>query len=810
MDTILQDLRYGIRMLVKSPGFAAVAILTLALGIGANTAIFSVINEVLLRPLPFPRANDIVIMGPEWHGNFSSLAPADFLDVRSQNHVFDSMAGARSDNMNLAAIDRPERVAGTVVTPDFFKVFGVQPRLGRGFLPSDGGQKESRALIIGDALWRRQFSANAAELGSTVRLNGESFILVGVMPPGFNFPDSTELWIPPRFAVPEHPLQPQEDPSSSRGTHYFDTYARLRSGVSLAQAQAEVTTLLQQIANAHPGADAAAGARVERLRETIVGKTRPALLVILGAVGMVLLIACANVASLMLARGASRLRELTIRRALGATRARVIRQLLIESVCLSLLGGAVGVLLAYWCFGPLTALVPEDARDLVQLKLDFPLLAFTFSLSIFVGVLFGLAPAWQSSPGNLNDALKTRGSSAGIAPTRTRAQNLLVLFETAVALVLLAGAGLLVKSFVRLHSVSAGFDPRNVMTLRVSLNQAGYETPAKRAQFARQALEEISGLPGVRAAAIATRIPLASGGSSRSFVVVGRTYPPDSQGEPIVPDYSSVSPGFFQTLGIPFLAGRDFTARDDSNAPGAVIINYALAHEIWPNENPIGKQIQFGTDDKPREIVGVVADVHQHSLSKPAFPGTYVPYAQDPWTFFSVAVRGSIDATGLAAPMEEAVHHMDANLPVYDVRKLELIASNSISARRLQMMLLGIFAVLAVFLAVVGIYGVMSFTVGQRTNEIGIRMALGAQPRDVLKQVLWQGARLAGAGAAIGLAAAFVVTRLMSSLLFEVNAIDPAIYAGVTTLLVAVALAACYVPARRAMRVDPIIALRYE
>lgn len=810
MGTLLQDLRYGIRMLARSPGFTAVAILTLALGIGANTAIFSVINEVLLRPLPFPRANDIVIIGPEWHGSLSSLTPGDFLDVRSQNHVFENMAGARADNMNLAGIDRPERVLGAVVTPEFFKVFGVQPRAGRGFLPGDSGPKESRAVIISDALWRRQFSANPAALGSTLTLNGDSFILVGVMPPGFNFPDSAEVWVPPRFAVPEHPLRPHEDPSSWRGTHYFESYARLRPGVSLVQAQAEVTTLLEQIAKANPGADAAAGAQVKRLQETIVGNTRPALLVLLGAVGMVLLIACANVASLMLARGAARLRELTIRRALGATRARVIRQLLTESVCLSLAGGVAGVVLASWCFGPLAALVPGDARDLVHLKLNLPLLAFAFSLSIFAGVLFGLAPAWQSSRENLNDSLKTRGSSTASASARTRAQNLLVLSEIAVALILLTGAGLLVKSFARLQSVAAGFNPLNVMTLRVSLNQAGYELPAKRAQFARQILEEISGLPGVRDAAIATRIPLNPGGSSRSFMVVGRSYPPDSQAEKVVPDYTSISPGFFQTLGIPFLAGRDFTARDDSSAPGAVIINYALARELWSNENPVGKLIQIGTDDKPREIVGVVADVRQHSLSKPAFPGMYVPYAQDPWTFFSVAVRGSANSSSLAGPMEVAVHHADANLPVYDVRKLEEIASRSVSDRRLQMILLGIFALLAVLLAVIGIYGVMSFTVGQRTNEIGIRMALGAQPRDVLKQVLWDGARLAGIGSAVGLAAAFALTRLMKSLLFEVSAVDPAIYLGVTALLIAVALAACYVPARRAMLVDPMIALRYE
>ena len=810
MESLLQDLRFGVRTLLKNPGFTIIAILTLALGIGANIAIFSVVHAVLLRPLPFPNPDRLAILGPNEDGDVGSFAPAEFVAIQREQKVFDEVTAIRGGNFNLTVAERPERVYGAEASLNFFRLVGISPMIGRGFAPGDRAGEEHAVVVLGNAVWAAQFGGDREILGRTLLLNGEPRTVIGVMPPEFDFPENAQLWVPPRFAVPAHPTEPNVDPSARFDTHYFDTYGRLKPGVTPAQAEGPISALLRQIAKQNPDADQGATARVQSLQESEVGDVRPALLLLLGAVALVLLIACANIANLLLARGSARHRELAIRRAMGASATRVARQLLTESILLSVTGGLAGVVVASWCFRPLVALVPAELRSMVHLHLNAPLLMFAIVLSIFAGVFFGLVPALQSGQGDLNETLKAASARGTMSAGRQRVQKALVLTEIAMALILLCGAGLLMRSFVRLNNVPTGFNPSGVMAMQLSLIQTGYEQPAKRTQFVDQILQNIQAVPGVQSAAIVTRLPLNPGSSSRSVTVEGHTYPPDSPAQQESPDYSVVTPGYFHTLNIPFLEGRDFHQTDSADMPGVAIINRAMARVYWPGEDPIGKRFQIDGTNQWLQIVGIVGDIHQHKLGQPPKPMFYAPYAQDPWTFFTIAVRTPANPAQLAPALVNAVQSVDHNLPVFDLRRFDEILAASVSQPRFQMILLALFGGLALTLAVIGIYGVMSYTVAQRTNEIGIRMALGAQPRHVLAQILWQGVRLAGYGALVGLVASYFVTRFMKSMLFAVSPLDLGTYAAVTALLMAVTLLACYVPARRAMRVDPMVALRYE
>jgi putative ABC transport system permease protein len=809
MNTLLQDVKYSIRMLAKNPGFTVVAVLTLALGIGANTAIFSVVNTVLLRPLPFQDPERIVVVGQEWMGGLGDFSPADFLDVQAQNHSFDQMAAYRTWNFNLTAGDRPERTIGEVVTTNFFSLLGVKPILGRALMPEDGGRGGHRTVVLSYGLWQRYFGANNSVLGQNVTLSGEPYAVVGVMPRGFAFPEAAELWVAPRFAVPEHPLRVGEDPATMRGSHYFEAFARLRPSLTLEQARADLAVVFQNVIHAHPDSDLRdARPWVVTLHENEVGNVRPALLVLLGAVGLVLLIACANVASLILARGVKRRKELAVREALGASRARVIRQLLTESVVLAMLGGALGILAAFWGFAPLARMVPDDLRGLVQPALDWRVFGFAAILSLVAGIAFGLAPALTRSGAGLSDTLKESGRT--VAFGRHRGQETLVVAETALALVLLVGAGLLLRSFARLLAVNEGFDPSHVLTVQLFLPQTKYGKPAERSAFVNQTLGHIAALPGVEAATVATRLPLNPGGSTRGIMIEGKVYPPDRQGETINPNYSVISPEYFKVLRIPLLSGREFSAGDDAQAPVVYIINRTMAQTFWPNENPVGKRIRMDPVEKWKEIVGVVGDVRQRDLGEPPKPMMYAPYAQDPWPFMDIAVRTSQEPQSVTSDVQRAVQATDKDEPVYNIRTMEEIVSRSVASRRFTLVLLGLFATLALFLTAVGIYGVISFAVSQRTHEIGVRMALGARRDDVLKLVVGRGMILALIGVAAGLAGALGLTRFLSSLLYEVKPTDALTFGGVALILAAVAFAACYIPARRATKVDPMVALRYE
>ena len=813
MSTLLQDLRYGLRMLARSPGFTAVAVITLALAIGANTAIFSVVNATLLRNLPFTDSQRIVVVGQEWMGGYGDFSPADFLDLQAQNHIFDRMAVYRSASSNLSAVDKPEHVTSVAVTTDFFALLGAEPVLGRAFLPEDAGHGGNRGVILSYGLWQRHFGNSPTVLGKKVVLDGKLFTVVGVMPRSFGFPDRADLWVAPRYALPEHPLRPNVDPGTLRGSHYFDRIiAHLRPGVTKEQARANLAVVFQDVVRSHPDSDLRdAKPWLETLQEDEVGDVRPALLVLLGAAALVLMIACANVAILTLARGVVRRKEIAVREALGAGRAKLVRQLLTESVLLALIGGGLGVLVALWGFAPLAALVLSESQGFARPSLDLSALGFTLLVSVVGGVAFGLAPALAGRRAELTEALKEgrRTSSSGVSG-RHRGQEVLVITETALALTLLVGAGLLLRSFIRLLNVDEGFDARHVLAMQVFLPQARYPQAAQRNAFVKQVLDNVKNLPGVPFACVVHRLPLIPGDSTRSIQVEGHSYSPAAPSESVAPNYSVITPDFLSVLRIPLLEGRNVSEADNAGSPAVFMINHAMARTFWPGQDAVGKRLRFGPDQKWGEVVGVVGDVRQHQLGEPPAPMMYAPYAQDPFPFMDIAVRSASEPASLASSVARAVQSVDKDEAVYNVRTLEEVVSRSVSSRRFNTLLLGLFASLALVLTAIGIFGVISFAVTQRTHEIGVRMALGAERHDVLGLVVRQGLLLALAGVAIGLVAAWGLTRLMVRLLYGVRPTDPATFVLVSLLLTGVALLASYLPARRATRVDPMVALRYE
>ena len=808
MGTILQDLRFGVRMLAKSPGFTLVAVLALALGIGANTAIFSVVNTVLLRPLPFTQPERLVTVIPrnERDGSLGDThSYPNFADLRAQRQIFEAAAAYSAASGFLLGGDEPELLRGLVTSADLFPMLGARPALGRTFTAEEDKPGAQRVIVLSDGLWRRRFNADPRIVGQSITLTTGPTTVVGVMPPDFKYPvgmAKVDYWMP---LVPN--IRP--DNLTARDSVFLTVVARVRAGATLQQAQAELNRTSQQLAAAYPDSNTALGFMLRPLHEELVGDVRPALYVLLAAVGFVLLIACANVANLLLARAAARQREIAIRVALGASRWRIVRQLLTESLLLALAGGGLGLLLALWGLDLLVAAAPQNIPRLHEAALDPVVLAFTIGVSLLTGVVFGLAPALQATKTDFNEALKEGGRGGGEGLRQNRLRAVLVIAEVALSLILLVGAGLLIQSFGHLLKVDPGFRPEHVLAADVVARSSSYPKPEQRAAFFQQVLQHIAQLPGVEAAGAVSPLPLGGNFEAFSFAIEGR--PPAPRGEEPAADFRITSADYFRAMSIPVRRGRVFTDRDSANAPPVVIVNESFARRFFAGEDPLGRRMVVGADDRPREIVGIVGDVRHAGLDAETTPELYVSYLQEPASRLTIVTRARAgDAAAIAASVRQSIREVDKEQPVYNVRPLMQLLADSVARRRFNMLLLGIFAAVALLLAALGLYGVMAYSVTRRTHEIGIRIALRAQTRDVLRLIVRQGMALVAVGLVIGVCAALAVTRLIRTLLFGVSTLDPLTYAGVALLLLFVTLIACLVPARRATKVDPLVALRYE
>ncbi|MEP7343281.1 MAG: ABC transporter permease [Acidobacteriota bacterium] len=806
METLWQDLRFGLRMLLSKPGFTLIAVLSLALGIGANTAIFSLVDAVLLRPLPFHEPERLVIV---WEDAAkigfprNTPAPANYADWKAQNQVFEDMAALNWRSLALTDEGEPEKVETQGVTANFFPLLGVKPMLGRSFTQEEDKEGADRVAVVSYGLWQRRFGGDPALVGKEILLDGQKRTVLGVMPAGFQFMSKdTGLWVPMAFN--------QED-LANRGGHYLTVVARMKPGVTLAQASADIAGITKRINQDHPMHGFELGSVVISLREQLAGDVRTSLIVLLVAVGCVLLIACANIANLLLSRGAARYREIAVRTALGAGRGRVVRQLLTESVLLAVAGGLTGLLFAWLSFSFLKQIIPASMALNAGVKIDVRIFGFTLLLSLLTGIVFGLAPALQAAKVDLNEALKS-GGRTGAGAGHRRLRGALVVTEIALALVLLVGAGLLIQTFLKLRALDIGVNPENVLTLRTQLPRSKYGELPKRAAFYQQVLERVRALPGVTAAGYGTAVPLTWKGGTSGFTVEGKEQGPGQDA-----NNRQVTAGYLETMGVKLRQGRFFDEHDDAQSQPAAIINETMARQYWPGENAVGKRFKLGGTDSTspwRTVVGVVGDVKEMGLEAPPKAETFYPFQQLPDMLWNMprdlTVRTSGDPMSLVAAVRQAVWSVDPAQPISNVRTMDEIMAEEVAQRRIGMTLLAAFAALALLLASLGIYGVLSYAVTQRTQEIGIRMALGANRLAVLRLVMADGLRLAAAGVAIGLGVSFALTRLMTGLLFGVSASDPRTLAGVTLLLTAVALLACYVPARRATKVDPMIALRYE
>ncbi|MBZ5591580.1 MAG: ABC transporter permease [Acidobacteriia bacterium] len=815
---MLADTRYTLRVLRKSPGFTLIVVLALALGIGANTAIFSVVNAVLLRALPFPDSGRIVMVwspNPIIIAGVDELPPsnADLKDWREQNHVFERLAGVTSRQFNLAGEGEPERAGGAEVTGDFFPALGVQPERGRWFT-ADEDQPGKRVAVISHALWQRRYASDQRIIGRQITIDGQSYSVIGIMPAGFQFPRGSELPNFYAFAAQTDvwtPLGWDARRWSNRGSHILIAIARLRAGVSVQQAQSEMAAIEKRNAEQY-GDSRGWSAKVMPLRDQIVGGTRVALWTLLGAVGFVLLIACANVANIVLARASARQKEMAIRTAVGASRMRVVRQLLTESMLLGVAGGALGLVLASVGIDVLLSITPADIPRMEGLGIDGRVLAFTALISVVTGLLFGVAPALQMSGSRLNETLKEsgRGSSATAASRRFR--GALVVGEVALALVLLAGAGLLMKSFLRLAQVDPGFHAHSALTMDITLPGFKYPSDQKKAAFFQQVLNRVTALPGVEIVGAISRLPLGNSAEEMdAFTIEGKALP--ANGQLPLAEYRVCSADYFRALGVPLIRGRWFANGDAESRPRVAVINEELAHQYFSGDDPMGKRLKMGFPGSTNPwltIVGMVHDVRHNSLAAPVPPQLYVSYLQGPDTQMTLVIRTAGDPLQVVAAARNEIRSVDPDQPVANIRTMEKIIAASMARQRFNMLLVGIFAAVALALAAVGLYGVISYSVGQRAHEIGIRMALGAKRSDVLRMVLRQGLVLVAVGLAVGLAAALMMSRMLATLLFEVRANDPMVLAGVALLLGIVAATACTVPALKATRVDPLTALRYE
>ena len=814
MHNLLQDIRFGLRMLLKSPSISIVATIALALGIGANTAIFSVVNAVLLRPLPFPNPDSLVSLfeTDQTRGYRSgSHSYPNFFDLRAQSTVFERIASYYSSNFVLTGHGEPVRLQGAVVTADLFPMLGIAPLHGRIFVADeDKPAMTGGAAILSQQLFQRRFNSDTSLLNQTITLDGRPFRIVGVMPATFEFPiqkEPVDVWttIAGDAAGPS-PVTAQ------RGAHFLRIIARLKPGVTEEQAQSEVTAIAARLEQQYPDQNTNKSLRLESALAAMVGDVRPALFVLLGAVACVLLIACANVANLLLARATSRHKEMAIRAAMGASRMRVIRQLLTESVLLSLVGGAVGLLLAVWWSDLLVALGKNDIPRAVQVAIDWRVLGFTVAISLLTGLIFGLVPAFHSSKSELVEALKEGGRGTADSARHNPVRSVLVVTEMAIAVVLLVCAGLLIQSLWRLQNVNSGLQPENVLTANVAIPEVKYKE-SKKSQFYTDLRTRLESAPGVQSASTVYPLPLSGDRFGISFQIEGREVP--EQDEPSG-DFFTTGVGYFRTMGIPIVKGRDFDDRDRHGSTPVVIITETLARQHFPNEDPIGKRMRPGIStidgegSAMREIIGVVGDVRNRALNTEPRAAYYVPQTQVPFTQMAAVIKTGGDPHAFVSTMTKEVAAMDPDIPLFGVKTMEEYLSASVSTPRFNTTLLSIFAGVALVLTVVGLYGVMSYSVAQRTNEIGIRLALGAQGRDVLMMIVKQGSKLILVGLAIGLFGAFAVTRLLASLLFGVTAKDPFTFAAVSLLLAIVALLACYLPAWRATKVDPMEALRCE
>jgi putative ABC transport system permease protein len=803
IEQLVQDVRYALRTLCRAPGFAALAVLTVAVGVGANAAIFSVVDAVLLRPLPYPRADDLVLasrQNRQTKQSFGDATPADFLDWRARTHSFAGLAAFHQERLIITGGSEPDRIDGAMVNANFFDVLGAKPILGRTFRADDEGHGAARVAIIGEPLWRERFGGRADVLGSVLRVNDEPHVIVGVMPAAVNYPDESRIWIPPHWSVPDDPLAPTNDPAPDRGHGYFSVLGRIKPGIRLAAAQADMDTVAAALERDYPAVNQNVGVGLETLRDGLIVDVRPTVLLLFAAVGLLLLIATANVAGLLIARATSRHQEIAVRMALGASRARVLGQLLTESIVLAVAGGGCGILLASWVLDPLVALSPQSLTLGSGVRIDATVLLFGLTASTAAGILFGLAPARQLSRLDVHQDLKqsARGSATR-GQKRTRAA--LVVAEIALSLVLLVASGLTIRSFIRLQHVSTGFDPDHVVTMTLSPPPARYPTPPQRADFYTRTLEALHTVAGVDVVGAVSRLPLRAGNSGRSLNIPG--VPATA---PTGADYRTATPDYFRAMGIDVLRGRAFEEADREGRPPVAVISASLAQRFWSGRDPIGAHFSITGPDIT--IVGVVADVHSASLAAPPQPTVYVPYRQDPFPFMTFVVKSAAPAGAIEASMRTAVWGVDKEQPVGDVKTMDEQMAGSLARRRFSVTLLTAFGGVAVLLAAVGLYGVLAYIVAQRTREIGVRMALGASARDVVVDVLGQGLRLAAAGVALGVALAFAATRLMTSLLFETSQTDAATFIAVALLLVLIAAASSVVPAVRASRVDPLVALR--
>jgi putative ABC transport system permease protein len=797
-------------MLLRSPGFTVVVVLALALGIGANTAIFSVVNAVLLRPLPFENPEQLVMVWGFSRINDSTrgvLSAPDAKDLREQSQTIEYLAPYQQSGTTLASGDDTERIYGANVPADIFPLLRAKPLLGRSFTREEDVVGGPPVVVISQFLWQRHFDSDPSVIGKEIKLGSKSYTVVGVMPDGFRFPvrsEKPDYWMPisssPSFVAAK----------DTRGSRSLRVVARLKPGVTLEQARSELDTIGRRLEQQYPDTNTGLSFAPTPLHTDVVRDIRPALLVILGAVCFVLLIACANVANLLLARGAARQKEIAIRTALGAGRLRIMRQLLTESVLLSVIGGGLGLLIAMWGVDLLVAASPENLPRVRESGLDWHVLLFTAAVSVLTGLFFGLAPALKASKLELTESLKEGGRGSTESLRRNRVRSLLVISEVALSLVLLIGAGLLIRSFVSLLNVDPGFDVAAILVVDIPLSRAKYATEEQQTAYVRQVIERTSALPGVVSVAAVNILPLSGNGRQASFTIEGRPAVPPGQ-EPDA-EVSAVTPDYFRTMGIPLRSGRTFTERDAKDAPGAVVISETLARRNFPGEEPVGKRLVIDDAKPPYQIIGIVGDIHHAGLEQEVYPEYYLSSLQAPERQVNLIVRAApgIDPASLQPSVRQAIKQLDGEQIIWESKTMRQLLAESVSARRFNMLLLGTFAGLALLLAAVGIYGVMSYSVTQRTHELGIRMALGAQTRDVLRLVVRQGMTLALIGVAVGLLAAIAVTRVMASLLYGVTPTDALTFIAVAVLLAGIALLACLIPARRATRVDPMVALRYE
>ena len=807
LETLIQDLRFGLRMLRKNPGFTAVAVLTLALGIGANATIFSVVNAVWLRPLPYPEADQLALV---WHrntqrGGTAELTPGNYFDLLRQNQSFAQMAAFNDSDFNLTGAGEPERLQGQLVSAAFFPLLQTAPGIGRGFTEADDREGAERVVVLSHGLWQRRFGAQANIIGQTLTLNELPYTVVGVMPPGFVAPEGrAEIWSPIAFPA---------SAANNRGAFYLNAVARLKPGVTITAAQSEADVIGRNLAQAYPKSNTDLGFSVVSLHGHLVSGFRQSLWMLLGAVAFVLLIACVNVANLLLARASGREKELAVRMAFGAGRWRLIRQLLTESALLAFCGSALGLLLTVWGIQMLKLINPGTIARLEEVSLDWRVLAFTLGIACLTGFIFGLVPALQLSQPDLQHTLKEggRGSSSGAGQ---RFRGALVVSEVALSLVLLIGAGLLMRSFIRLQNVDPGFNTERLLMMNVVMSQDKARDLVTVSNFYQHVVERVQTLPGVAAASVATVAPIVTSGRRSSIVLEDKPDPPPGTSQTV--NNRVVSPDYFRTLGIPLRAGRLLSAQDTAEAPAVTVINQVMAHRYWGDENPVGKRFKIGTRESQRPwltVVGVVGDVRQAGLNSDAVPELYSPLTQVHQSFVRprvLFIRTSSDPMNLIAAVKSEIWAVDKDQTINEVQTMNEVVARSLAPRRFNLWMLGVFAALALLLASVGIYGVISYAVSQRTREIGVRIALGAQPRDILRLVVGQGFVLTLSGVAIGLIAAFALTRWLESLLFNVSTTDPLTFGGVALLLTLVALLACWIPARRATKVDPMTALCNE